>query len=142
VEPGAPTIGLPVGGGSADGNAYHVVRRRRSFGHAQCRGGAGGPWLDGEKAANGVAAMERLPELCADVDVMVVDIRLGQGPTGWDVARYARSVSTQIPIAYITGDEMLAGASRQGVEGSVILRKPVTEGQLLAALGSLIAAHD
>lgn len=95
-----------------------------------------------KKAANGVVAMERFPELCADVDVMVIDIRLGQGPTGWDVARYARSVIARMPIAYITGGELSAGASCQGVEGAVILRKPVTDGQLLAALGSLVAAQE
>ena len=92
-----------------------------------------------KKAANGVVAMERLPELCLDVDVMVVDIRLGQGPSGWEVARYARSVNIDMPVAYITGDDGVAGASDERVEGGVVLRKPVTEQQLLAALGALIA---
>jgi CheY-like chemotaxis protein len=91
-----------------------------------------------KKAANGVVAMERLPELCADVDVMVVDLRLGQGPTGWDVARYARSFDTRMPIAYITGDDASAHANPQRVRGGVVLRKPVSDGVLLDTLGALI----
>ena len=91
-----------------------------------------------KKAANGVVAMERFPELSADVDAMVVDIKLGLGPNGWDVAKFARSVSNRIPVVYVTGDEAGAQASLQGVEGGVILQKPVSDADLLAVLRNLI----
>jgi CheY-like chemotaxis protein len=91
-----------------------------------------------KKAANGTVAIERFPELSADVDVIVVDLRLGQGPTGWDVAKYARSVSNRMPVAYITGDALLARDNPDRVQGGVILRKPISDHQLLLALRSLI----
>ena len=92
-----------------------------------------------KKAANGSVAIERLPELVADVDAVLVDIRLGQGPNGWDVAKYAREVSGRIPIAYITGDDHAARISGECVDGGVVLRKPVSDADLLAALGRLIS---
>ncbi len=91
-----------------------------------------------KKAANGTVAMERFPELSEDVDVIVVDLRLGQGPTGWDVAKYARSLSGKMPVAYITGDDSAAGDNPDRVKGAVILRKPISDNQLVKALLSLI----
>ena len=91
-----------------------------------------------KKAANGVVAMERLPELCQNVDVMLIDLRLGQGPTGWDVAKYARSFDIALPVAYITGADAMACANPDRVQGAVILHKPVSAGVLLATLGTLI----
>lgn len=92
-----------------------------------------------KKAANGVVAMERLPELCGNVDAMVIDLRLGQGPTGWDVAKFARSFDRAMPVAYITGDDVSARASPERVHGAVVLRKPVSDGALLDALDTLIS---
>ncbi len=91
-----------------------------------------------KKAANGAVAMERFSDLSADVDAMVIDIRLGQGPSGWDVARHARSVQNGIPVAYITGDDQVGHGDRERVEGGVILRKPVSDIDLLAALRGLV----
>ncbi|RYE00512.1 MAG: response regulator [Sphingomonadales bacterium] len=91
-----------------------------------------------KKAANGAVAIERFPELASDVDAMVVDIRLGQGPNGWDVARYARSLSRKLPVAYITGDDHAALSNVERVDGGVVLRKPITGTDLVAALRRLI----
>jgi DNA-binding response OmpR family regulator len=91
-----------------------------------------------KKAAHGKVAMERFPELSADVDVVLVDLRLGQGPTGWDVAKFARAHSTRMPVAYITGDDSLARENPERVQGAVILRKPVSDRKLLATLRTLI----
>jgi CheY-like chemotaxis protein len=47
--------------------------------------------------ATGASALERL---AADLRSYraVVDFRLGDGPSGWEVARYARELSPNIPI--------------------------------------------
>lgn len=49
----------------------------------------------------GVAIIdERVYEFSA----LVTDVRLGAGPDGWDVARYARERKPDIPVVYATGD--------------------------------------
>jgi CheY-like chemotaxis protein len=90
-----------------------------------------------KKAANGSVAMERLEELVSDVDALVIDVQLGEGPSGWDVARFARAVRPAIPVAYITGYDD-ADFHSQMVDGGIMLEKPVADGALLAALGGLI----
>jgi two-component system OmpR family response regulator len=90
-----------------------------------------------KKAANGVVAMERLGDRSDPVDAVVIDIALGPGPTGWDVAHYARSVNQKMAVAYITGD-MDAALDPQIVEGGVVLRKPIDDLALLAALNRLL----
>src|ERR1044072_833911 len=53
----------------------------------------------------------------------ITDIRLGEGPNVWDVARRAREFFPNMPVVYITGDsagDFLA----ERVPDSVILQKP------------------
>lgn len=94
-----------------------------------------------KKAANGSVAIERLKELSDDVDVLVIDIGLGDGPTGWDVAKFARTVRHNIAVAYMTGDPN-AAAHAEIVDGGVILNKPFDDGTLLAALNGLLDARS
>lgn len=70
---------------------------------------------------------------------LITDIRLGDGPDGWDVARIARSRYPGLPVIYVTGDSV-AEWNSSGVPGSVILQKPYAEAQLLDAAASLMAA--
>src|SRR4249920_273647 len=37
------------------------------------------------------------------IDVVITDIELGVGPTGWDVAETFRAARSDIPIIYISG---------------------------------------
>ena len=48
----------------------------------------------------GVAALER----GEDLDLLVTNIRLGDGPSGWDLARRARELNPGIKVLYVTGD--------------------------------------
>ena len=84
-------------------------------------------------AASASEAMEFIDTDGAAINVLLTDIRLGDGPDGWDVARHARSRLKAIPIVFVSGDS--AGDwSEKGIEGSVMLAKPVPEGDLLAAV--------
>lgn len=83
-------------------------------------------------------AHRALYELVRDIgrfDVLLTDVRLGDGPDGWDLARLARDIAPTLPVIYQTGDS----ASRwrtEGVPASALLRKPFTEAQLISAIAS------
>ena len=91
-----------------------------------------------KKAANGAVAIHRLGDASEPVDAVVIDITLGDGPSGWDVARYARSVNENIAVAYITGD-MDAELNPQIVDRGVVLCKPFDDNALLDALSRLLS---
>jgi CheY-like chemotaxis protein len=55
------------------------------------------------------------------VDVIITDIDLGAGPTGWDVAETFRAAYSDIPIIYVSG---VAGDRRRRVPRSVFFGKP------------------
>jgi CheY-like chemotaxis protein len=54
---------------------------------------------------------------------VVTDIRLGAGPDGWEVARRARELNSNIPVVYTTGDSADDWPAH-GVPNSVIVHKP------------------
>jgi DNA-binding response OmpR family regulator len=69
---------------------------------------------------------------------LVTDVNLGRGAlTGWDVARHARSVDTDLAVVYMTGDSAAEWAS-QGVPKSILLTKPFASSQLLTAISQLL----
>jgi DNA-binding response OmpR family regulator len=53
---------------------------------------------------------------------LVTDINLGEGTTGFDVARRARHLNKQIKVIYITGQA--AHVERFGVEDAIMFPKP------------------
>ena len=55
------------------------------------------------------------------IDVVITDIDLGAGPTGWDVAETFRAARPDILIIYLSG---FAGDRRRTVPGSVFFAKP------------------
>ncbi|GAC1405527.1 MAG: response regulator [Novosphingobium sp.] len=76
---------------------------------------------------------DREPAFCA----LVTDIRLGKGPTGWDVARHARVRHAALPVVYITGDSA-ADHSAYGVPESVMVQKPFVAMQIITAISNLL----
>ena len=68
---------------------------------------------------------------------VVTDIRLGSGPTGWDVARRARELVPGIPVVYVSGDSAYEWDSR-GLPNSVMIRKPFVTAQVLTAISTLL----
>lgn len=68
---------------------------------------------------------------------LITDIRLGDGPNGWEVARHARRKFANLPIVYVTGDSA-ADWTVEGVPGSVLLQKPYADAQMLTAMSNLL----
>lgn len=91
--------------------------------------------------ANGTQAIEELEKGITRFRGLITDIRMGAGPSGWDVAHRARELSPTIPIVYMTGDSAAAWAAN-GVPNSVYLQKPFTMTQLVTAISQLITQSD
>ena len=56
------------------------------------------------------------------ITVLVADVNLGVGATGFDVARKARRLNPRVEVVYITGQAL--NVQRFGVEGGVLFPKP------------------
>lgn len=81
-------------------------------------------------AGEAFAIMEAEPNR---IDVLLTDIRLGDGPDGWDVAQRARKILGAVPIVFVSGDSAGEWEDR-GIERSVMLVKPVPANHLVAAV--------
>jgi CheY-like chemotaxis protein len=57
-------------------------------------------------------------------DAVVVDVNLGVGTTGFDVARRARQITPQIRVVYISGDANARHWMTFGVPSSDYVSKP------------------
>lgn len=65
---------------------------------------------------------------------LIVDIDLGIGTTGFDVARFARRVIPDILIIYMSGKTPERSLDAFGVPGGQFLQKPFTPHELLERL--------
>lgn len=68
-------------------------------------------------------------------DILLTDVKLGDGPDGWELARLARDIAPTLPVIYQTRNS----ASRwetEGVPASALLPKPYSEAQLISAIAS------
>ena len=84
--------------------------------------------VQSDKAA--YAALPTTPAYCA----LIVDINLGKGTTGFDVARRARQIAPHIPIIYISGEASAASVKTFGVPDSDYLQKPFTPEEMVRTL--------
>jgi DNA-binding response OmpR family regulator len=92
-------------------------------------------------AGDGTEALAELESDAARFRAVVTDIRLGNGPDGWQVARRARELVADMPVVYMTGDSTHDWSS-QGVPESVMLAKPFAPAQLVTAVSTLITNVD
>lgn len=90
---------------------------------------------------SGFAALELMSEGVADLAGLVTDIRLGEGPSGWDLARQARRNHPDLPVIYTTGDSA-ADWLVEGVPRSQLVQKPFAIGQIVTALSLLLTEAD
>lgn len=74
-----------------------------------------------------------------ELEGLATDIRLGAGPSGWEVAQHARRKYPEIAVVYMSGDSA-AEWPANGVPNSVMLQKPFPEAQLITAMSTLIIA--
>jgi DNA-binding response OmpR family regulator len=68
---------------------------------------------------------------------LITDVRLGDGPDGWDVARRAREAHPSLPVVYMTGDSA-AEHSARGVPDSLMVQKPFAAAQIVTAIATLL----
>lgn len=87
--------------------------------------------------SNAQAAESAIREGLESVAALVSYIRLGEGLSGWELARLAREESPNLPIVFISGDSA-ADHSAQGVPDSVMIQKPFVGAQLVTALANLL----
>lgn len=82
---------------------------------------------------NDTSAYTALQSLGPPFDTVVLDINLGRGTTGYDVARQARILAPDVRIIYSSGSPA-SWADDFGVPGAIYLPKPCTEATILSAL--------
>ena len=86
-------------------------------------------------------AVNMLDNKSAELSGLVTDVRLPGGTDGWEIARHARKLRTDLPVVYTTGDSAIDWPV-QGVPHSVVVQKPYAGAQLLTAISSLMTAAD
>ena len=79
------------------------------------------------EAASGERALEIL-QAGEAIDLLVTDIRLNGGVTGWDVAEAGRAANENLPVVYVSGN---FPEETRRVEGSVFLSKPCMVDRLM-----------
>lgn len=85
------------------------------------------------EASDASEAMTLIDHQASKIEILLTDIRLGKGPDGWDVARHARSQLDELPIVFVSADSANEW-NEAGIDRSVMLAKPVADGDLLAAV--------
>ncbi|MBW6424807.1 response regulator [Rhizobium sp. XQZ8] len=88
-------------------------------------------------AVNGTAALAIINEDAGRFCAIITDIRLGQGPSGWDVGHRVRELVPTMPVIYMTADSA-AEWSAHGVPNSVLIPKPFVPAQLITAVSTLL----
>ena len=68
---------------------------------------------------------------------IITDIRLGDGPDGWEIARRARENFPGAAVIYITGDSACEYRA-EAVPHSLLLQKPFPVKQLISAVSSML----
>ena len=68
---------------------------------------------------------------------LLTDVDLGDGISGWELARQIREITPGFPVVYMTSASAPDWQS-QGVDGSVLIQKPFAPAQLAAAVSQLL----
>ena len=68
---------------------------------------------------------------------LITDINLSGSLTGWDVAKRARELLSDLPVIYMTGAAADQWPSH-GVPNSVLLQKPFAPAQVVTAVSQLL----
>ena len=88
-------------------------------------------------AGSGEEALTLLKAFRTKYSALVTDIRLLGRLDGWRVARGAREIDASFPVLYITGGGGDEWPTR-GVPDSVLLNKPFSPDELVAAVAKLL----
>lgn len=90
-------------------------------------------------AGTGVAALRELDLNGLSFKGVLTDIRIGRGPSGWDVGQRARELVADMPVIYMSGDSSGDWTSK-GVPNSIMIPKPYALAQIITAISQLINA--
>ena len=60
------------------------------------------------------------------LDAIILDVHLGRGTTGYDVARFARQVIPDVTVVYVSGEVDSTSFKAFGVPSSEFVEKPFT----------------
>jgi DNA-binding response OmpR family regulator len=88
-------------------------------------------------AVSGKAAIAELESNGTKFKGVITDIKLGAGPSGWDIGHRAREIVPNIPVIYMSGDSGYEW-SAHGVPQSIMLQKPFALVQLITAISTLL----
>lgn len=86
---------------------------------------------------SGEAAMSTFRDGREGCRALVTDVNLGDGISGWELARQIREITPDFPVLYMTSASAPDWKS-QGVDGSVLIEKPFAPAQLAAAVSQLL----
>ena len=84
-------------------------------------------------ASNDDVAYRTLQQEARSFKALIVDINLGKGTTGFDVARQARRLNPSVPVVFVTGGDP-STVETHGVDGAALVLKPFDREDLLVAL--------
>jgi DNA-binding response OmpR family regulator len=73
---------------------------------------------------------------------MIVDVNLGAGTTGYDVARFARRIDAGLPVIFVSGQTTPQSFAANSVAGSLFLPKPFTAAELMERVRKLVGDND
>ena len=69
---------------------------------------------------------------------LIVDINLGAGVTGFDLARHARRLDPAVAVIYVSGQAAKGTFKTLAVRGGVFVEKPFTGDQLREAIAQAL----
>lgn len=89
------------------------------------------------QAISGAEAIAALNDSERQFSGLVTDVNLGDGITGWDLAREARHKNAELPVVYMTADSAHQW-SAEGVPNSLLVQKPFAVTQVTTAIAQLM----
>jgi DNA-binding response OmpR family regulator len=85
---------------------------------------------------SGDAAMSTFRDGGKGCRALLTDVNLGDGTNGWELARQIREITPGFPVVYMTISA--PDCKTQGVDGSLLIEKPIAPAQLAAAVSQLL----
>jgi CheY-like chemotaxis protein len=86
-------------------------------------------------AESGAAAL-RWVEGDAPLDGLITDIRMGEGPDGWALARRARELRPDLAVVYMSGDSEADWVTNRVPDG-LLVPKPFSPMQVVVAIQAI-----
>lgn len=92
--------------------------------------------LEVRAADTDVDAIALLEREAKELSLLVTDINLGRGVTGFDIARKARALNPALTVVFITGNPQQL--DRFGVDGALLVEKPFAVDELAEKIVPLV----